>query len=262
VKIQTVEEIKARIEAAQATSPGGALAFDGDGTLWSGDVGEDFYFGMIARGDIREEATAALREEARAAGLDDAGGGAVLARRIYDAYLAHKFDEERVCEVMTWVSAGWAEDELAAFCDEILARAVLAGRLHEEVQAVMSFARGRGIELFLVSASPLGIVASAAKIAGIAQTNVVAARAPFEGGKMQASVHRPIPYGPGKVTRLRERLGTRPLYAAFGDNAFDVPMLAEAAVGVAVRPKARLRDRAKDVPGLVEIAAPAGMAAR
>ena len=65
---------------------------------------------------------------------------------------------------------------------------------------------------------------------------------------------RPIPYGPGKVTRLRERIGTRPLYAAFGDNAFDVPMLREATVGVAVRPKPRLREKAHEVPGIVEIA--------
>jgi phosphoserine phosphatase len=46
----------------------------------------------------------------------------------------------------------------------------------------------------------------------------------------------------------------RPLYAAFGDNAFDVSLLAGAAVPVAVRPKPRLRARAGEVPGLVELA--------
>jgi phosphoserine phosphatase len=72
---------------------------------------------------------------------------------------------------------------------------------------------------------------------------------------MRPDVHRPIPYGSGKVTRLRERVGgTRPLYAAFGDNAFDVAMLASADIPVAVRPKARLRQQAGAVPGIVELA--------
>lgn len=256
MKLQTVDQITARIEAARRNAPGGVLAFDGDGTLWAGDVGEDFFFGMIEGGDIRAEATEALRKEANVAGLYDGGTGAEVARRIYDAYLAHKFDEERVCEIMTWISAGWAEDELAAFCDEVLVRRELHTRLHEEVQAVVAFAKSSEIELYLVSASPLGIIESAARIAGLPHQNIVAARSPFIGGKMAASVDRPIPYGPGKVTRLRECIGTRPLYAAFGDNAFDVPMLKEAAVGVAVRPKPRLSDRAADVPGLVQINPP------
>jgi phosphoserine phosphatase len=44
------------------------------------------------------------------------------------------------------------------------------------------------------------------------------------------------------------------LLAAFGDNAFDVALLAEASVGVAVRPKDALRARAGEVSGLVELA--------
>jgi phosphoserine phosphatase len=71
---------------------------------------------------------------------------------------------------------------------------------------------------------------------------------------MRAEVDRPIPYGDGKVRAIRGAIGARPLYAAFGDNGFDVAMLSEARVPVAVRPKDRLRERANEVPGLVEIA--------
>jgi phosphoserine phosphatase len=68
-------------------------------------------------------------------------------------------------------------------------------------------------------------------------------------------VERPIPYGAGKMARLREAIGhDRPLYASFGDNGFDVALLAGASVPVAVRPKPRLRARAAEVPGLVELA--------
>ena len=70
-----------------------------------------------------------------------------------------------------------------------------------------------------------------------------------------AAVEAPIPYGPGKVHALRERIGaSRPLYAAFGDNAFDVALLNEAFIPVAVRPKPRLRERAAEVQNLVETA--------
>jgi phosphoserine phosphatase len=72
---------------------------------------------------------------------------------------------------------------------------------------------------------------------------------------MLPDVHRPIPYAGGKVANLRARLGpTRPLYAAFGDNAFDIALLSEAFIPVAVRPKPRLRERAGEVKKLVEIA--------
>ena len=89
---------------------------------------------------------------------------------------------------------------------------------------------------------------------GFAPDQVVAARARFEGEVLLPEVERPIPYGPGKVSRLLERMGAgRTLYAAFGDNAFDVALLASARIGVAVRPKTRLRERAHEVAGLVEL---------
>src|SRR5947208_2698246 len=75
-----------------------------------------------------------------------------------------------------------------------------------------------------------------------------------DAGVVLTSVRRPIPYGAGKVTRLREKLGTRTLYATFGDNVFDIPMLRDARVPVAIRPKPRLVERADEVPGLVVLA--------
>jgi phosphoserine phosphatase len=242
-----------RIETEVEASSGGAIAFDGDGTLWSGDVGEDFFHGVLERGAIREPAVGPLKREAREGGLEDHGSGVEVARRIYDAYVAHRFDEERVCEIMTWICAGFSRVELAALCNELIEQRGLVGRLHDEVQAVVAWAQGRGVTTYLVSASPAGIVEAAAAIARLPVGNVVAARPVFEGDEMAPAVLRPIPYGPGKVARLRERLGPARLYAAFGDNAFDVPMLREAKVAVAVRPKARLSERAHEVPGLVRI---------
>jgi phosphatidylglycerophosphatase C len=104
-----------------------------------------------------------------------------------------------------------------------------------------------------VSASPLVVVVEAARALGFDEAHVLAATPVERDGLHCADVLRPIPYGEGKVTRLREKMGDRPLYAAFGDNVFDIPLLRAAEVGIAVRPKPRLLARAGEVSGLLEL---------
>jgi phosphoserine phosphatase len=86
--------------------------------------------------------------------------------------------------------------------------------------------------------------------------SVVAMRPRRSGDIVEIGVEEPLPYGPGKVTALAARTGSRRIYAAFGDNAFDLPMLAASDVPVAVRPKPRLRARAHELPELVELCLP------
>lgn len=247
-----VDEVLERIERHAEHEPGGAIAFDGDGTLWSGDIGEDFFHAFLDGNHTGAGAHDALAEEAKAHGVDASGTPTDLARRLHAAYLAGSFPEERICEIMTWVCAGWTASELDTFASQVVTSVALANRFHEEAHRVVSWARGRGLAVYLVSASPRAVVEQAAKLVGIELARVVSATEHRdERGVVQSSVQRPIPYGPGKVTRLREKLGARALYAAFGDNAFDVPMLREAKVAVAIRPKARLVERAADVPGIV-----------
>ena len=91
------DEIFARIEQEMAKNPGGALAFDGDGTLWSGDVAEDLFFTFLHHNDIREPAISALRREAEEFGIDATGSAAVVARRIFEAYEKGIYPELRCC---------------------------------------------------------------------------------------------------------------------------------------------------------------------
>ncbi len=253
--LQPADQIIARIDEARHQHPGGVLAFDGDGTLWDGDVGEDFYHALVAHGDVREPARAQMAREAIEHGLPAGGTGKEIAARLYQDYLAGLFPEERACEVMTWACADWTHEEVDSFAGQVLARVGLEARLHKEVRKVVQWAERTGLDVFLVSASPWAIIDHAARYLGLPADHVVAALPRYEGGRMVADVHRPIPYGPGKVSNLRARLGqTRPIYAAFGDNAFDIALLSEAFIPVAVRPKPRLRERAGEVKKLVEIA--------
>jgi phosphoserine phosphatase len=252
---QAADDVWARIDAAARQEPGGLVATDGDGTLWSGDVGDDLFLAFLEQGRVKPAAVEAFRHEARRHDLSDAGTGVDIARRIYAAYHEGRFPEEGMCELMTWCFAGWTRGEARAFARGVVERAGLAGRLQAELLRVLDRARAAGLEVVLVSASPVDVVLEAGALVGFDEAHVVAALPRYAGDVMTADVERPIPYGPGKVSRLRERIGqSRVLYAAFGDNIFDVAMLASARVPVAVRPKARLRSRAAEIPGVVELA--------
>jgi phosphatidylglycerophosphatase C len=254
VDLQSADQVWARIAAEARLRGGGVIASDGDGTLWSGDVGEDLFHELIERGPIADLALEGMRRQAHEHALSDAGSGPDVARRILAAYHAGRFPEERLCEIMTWCFAGWTRRRVEAFAHDVVDRCGLEGRLHHEVLQVVGRARAAGIPALLVSASPTAVVVAAGARIGFAPDQVVAARARFDGEVMLPEVERPIPYGPGKVSRLLERIGAREtLYAAFGDNAFDIALLASARIRVAVRPKARLREREHEVPGLVEL---------
>lgn len=253
MQIATEEEVLARIARAARARPNGIVATDADGTLWSGDVGEDSFHAFIARGRIERSAHEAMQREARAHGFDPGGSPAELAQRLFDAYAAGTFPEERACEMMAWCYAEWTKGELSAFMRDVVARRGLAARLHAELGRVLAGVRALGVELYVVSASPRAIVEEGARIVGVEPPFVVAADPRFEGDTIKADVHRPIPYGPGKVHHLERTIGRRPILAAFGDNVFDVPMLQAAEIAVAVRPKPRLRARAAEVSHLVEL---------
>jgi phosphatidylglycerophosphatase C len=251
VQTATVAETIARIDE-QAREPGGAVASDGDGTLWSGDIGEDFFAAVLEQRRLLAVVHEPLVREAREHGLDASGDALEIAHRIHAAYLAGTFPEERVCEIMTWATAGSPRAQMDAFAQDVIRAVDLERRLHGEAIAIVEHARKRGIDVYLVSASPRPIVLAAAEIIGIPLTNVISATERIDdSGIVLAEVDRPIPYGAGKVTRLRQKLGARPLYAAMGDNAFDVALLSESRVPLAIRPKARLLERAGEVKDLV-----------
>ncbi|MBX3192886.1 MAG: HAD-IB family phosphatase [Labilithrix sp.] len=229
-----------------------AIATDGDGTLWSGDIGEDFFEALLREGRVSDVARAPLAREAEAEGIDATGDAVAIAQRIHAAYHAGTFPEERVCEIMTWAFAGWSRVELDRFAASVIEAVGLRARLHGEALRVIAWARERGVMTCLVSASPRAIVEAAARLVGIDLAHVTSATELCDdGGVVRAACDLPIPYGEGKVTRLRAIVGERALVAAFGDNAFDVAMLSQAAVPVAIRPKPRLLARAGEVPDLV-----------
>ncbi len=255
------KEVIARIAAAAGrgdaphSNEQGVVAFDGDGTLWSGDIGDELFFALLAHADIRAPAKTRLIDEARSHNLDTTGDGVAIAKRIYEQYTLGRYPERKICEMMGWLCAGWSRAEVDQFAERLLPAGVLEARLHPEVIEIALAARELGLRTVIVSASPRSIVEAAARRVGfadvVATTSFYDEKPPLQ--TMLARVQEPIPYDDGKVINLRALIGADLLVAAFGDNTFDVPMLQAARVAVAVRPKARLLAREAEVSALLTI---------
>ncbi|NUP06365.1 MAG: haloacid dehalogenase-like hydrolase [Polyangiaceae bacterium] len=258
--LQSPDAVSRRIAEAHDREPRGFIAFDGDGTLWSGDLGEELFHALVRDDFFRGSAVERIRADARARSVQwDTSGSPrdtlALARALDAAFQTGAFPEEPMYELHAWAMAGALRNEIDHFVDRFLASSKLATRLQAEAVSVLEAARARGVDVYIVSASPLPVVEAAAALLGIPPQHVVAATPLYEGETMLPDVERPIPYGPGKVENLRRRCPTRPLLAAFGDSAFDAALLRAAEIGVAVRPKQRLRDLVAtgELPGVVEL---------
>ncbi|MCY0999683.1 HAD family hydrolase [Myxococcus sp. MISCRS1] len=252
MKTEHVEQTLERIAREREATPGGVLAFDGDGTLWSGDVGDDLFMSMTGHDAVREDVRPRLTAVATHYGLETEGSPSTLARRMFSAFQAGRIPEKDICEMATWVAAGWTLEALSAFARGVVESHGVAERVHPEVHRVLEWARAHDVPCYVVSASPLAVVQAAARVVGIPPEQVVASTPQSRDGVVWTDVVSPIPYGPGKVTCLRART-QRPLYAAFGDNVFDLEMLGASRVPVAVRPKPRLMERAASLPLLVQL---------
>ncbi|HEU4412896.1 MAG TPA: haloacid dehalogenase-like hydrolase [Polyangiaceae bacterium] len=242
-------------EARRRLGPDALLAFDADGTLWEGDIGFDTFAALTGARAIRDDALDALSDEARRHGLPAGPDPNALARSLYEAYLAGAYPEDRVCSMMAWAFAGFRRDECEAFAREVVASAGLARRMQAEVEPVLAWARAEGVAVWIVSASPRASVEAAARALGFDPARVIAvtpAEAPD--GTLLPRTLEPMPYDQGKADLLRRATGDAPVLAAFGNGAFDAPMLWLAAHPVAVRPSPALIERLAATEGAITLA--------
>jgi len=227
------------------------VTFDGDGTLWSGDVGEDVFLEAIANQMLSESARPALLECSEMYRVVAEGSPSDIARSIFQAYRASAFPESVVCEVMTWCYAGINVADLARFTHRILAERGLALRYNQKLLRILGFLRERGTRSVVISASPEFIVRQAALPLGFEAADIVAAEPLLVADRIQPGMKCPAPYAQHKVAAGRRLFGPAYWAGCFGDNVFDTDMLRAAEVAVAVSPKPALRESLNLVPGIV-----------
>ncbi len=236
----------------RARVPGeSALVFDGDGTLWAGDVSEDTFHYAITRGLLRQDARAALEADARAHGLKPAGTASEIAGASFEAYRAGRYPERDVCAMMTWCYAGFTATELAELARAAFAESGLASRLNRALEPVVEWARVSGLRVVIVSASPRGIVEEAGALWSFSPGDIAASTPAMGAARIAPRLAGDVPYAEHKIPAARSVIDRADWLASFGDNLFDEAMLLEARVGVAVRPKPALRARLPGLPGIV-----------
>ena len=148
-------------QLAEHLAPDAMLAFDADGTLWSGDIGVETFHALVAEGGVRGEAAPALREEARSHGVTLTDDPSEQARLLDAARLEGRYPEERAFAMMAWVSAGYTVGELRAFALRVIDEVALASRLHPEVLPILRWASQQNVALYVVSASPAEVIRTA-----------------------------------------------------------------------------------------------------
>lgn len=199
-------------------------AFDCDGTLWSGDVGERFFDWELRQGNIVPDVpVVAMRER-------------------YASYKRGEVDETTMCGEMVTLHRGLSEKNImqaaTRFFDEFFAPQIfpemreLVRRLHET-----------GCEIWAVSSSNEWIIRAGMKYFGIPETRILAATVEIDDGILTERLVR-VPSGSGKPKALG-KVG-KGIDAAFGNSRWDAEMLAMAKHAFAINPNPDLEVIARD----------------
>jgi phosphatidylglycerophosphatase C len=197
----------------RAAAPGAVVAFDADGTLWRGDVGEELLRELIAQDRLpRYRGRRDLYEEYEAKVAEDPARGYAWA-----------------AEVM----ADWEEAALQAYCRDFFQRQ-MAPQLFPFTAPLVRALASAGYEIWVVSASAVWPVVPGAAWLDVPPERVLAVLVEVEGGRLTARSKWPVPVGEGKVDLLKAR-GLRPALAV-GNGNLDEPMLEYAERALVIAP--------------------------
>lgn len=188
------------------------IVFDGDGTLWAGDVGEEFL--------KRVDGSRALPKFPH--------GGA------WEAYLrVQTASMDAAYEFSTTVLEGMTEREILFHAQSVVAQ--MANSFYEPMKRLVDVLHQMKQRVWVVSASNVWCVRYAAGCLGIPVERVLAVNLLLgKGGRYSSEVVRPAPIGRGKAEAIRSA-GFYPALAA-GNNIHDKALLESAPVAFVVTP--------------------------
>lgn len=201
------EPVSRLVDDVTSQFAGRNVVFDADGTLWRGDVGEDF---------LRH----ALHQR--------------LFAGSYETY--ERLLTESHARAYGWcveVMAGLRDVEVQKACDDFFA-ARFEGRIFPFVRPLLARLREAGCVPWICSASPRWAVLPGARVLGIDAAHVIGVSCGLEGGALTGRVDQPVPVGAGKVTWL-ERAGVKPALGV-GNGDLDLDMLAHAERALVIGP--------------------------
>jgi phosphoserine phosphatase len=200
-------------------------AFDCDGTLWSGDVGERFFDWELRSGGVVSAALDRPMRERMA------------------AYRRGEVEETTMCGEMVTMHRGVPEETLMDAATRFFDH-VFEGKIFPEMLELVRRLRENGCDVWAVSSSNEWVIRAAMKHFEIAGSHILAAKVEVEKGVATDRLIR-VPSGPGKPQALREVV-SKPIDAAFGNSRWDADMLEMAGHAVAVNPNPDLELAARE----------------
>jgi phosphoserine phosphatase len=216
------------------------LAFDADGTLWSGDVSDDVFLHACRDEWLLEAARPALSKLAESLGLDTSGSASHLGMELFESHKLGLINEVELFATMSWCYAGHTMQELTDYAENVLQLENLTARIRPELLQIVDWARRRNIDCYVVSASPTPIVCLAAAQLGFPPDRVIGTKPSTHEGVIEPEISDDVPFGANKCKLLRRLSGELAWMACFGDSDFDFEMLQCADLAVAVSPKPSL----------------------
>ncbi len=210
------------IESVLELSPQIAT-FDCDGTLWSGDAGEGFFWWELDQQLISPEIGR-------------------WARARYAEYRAGKVPEEVMCGEMVTMHKGMREDEIQQACDMYFDMA-LKSTIFPDMQELVRRLIDSGCDVWAVSSSSHWIIRSGMRSFGIPQNRILAAEAVVENGIITDRLVR-VPSGPGKVDAIESVINAPP-DCAFGNAIWDREMLSLSKHPFVINPNLNLKEIAE-----------------
>ena len=211
--IQSVLQLKPRV-----------VAFDCDGTLWSGDSGETFFDWEIKQDVVPSEVAQAMRAR-------------------YAEYKAGKVSEDDMCGEMVTMHRGMDESVVMQAASEFMERS-FPGSVFAEMRELVLRLHDQGCEVWAVSSSNEWLIRAGMRTFGISEDRILAAKAAIENGIVSDRILR-VPSGPGKPQALREVV-RKNIDAAFGNSRWDTDMLAIAQHPFAINPNPDLEATARE----------------
>lgn len=192
---------------------GQSVVFDADGTLWRGDVGEDF---------LRYLAAGRLLPCAPSEG-------------VYAAYeRLNAIDATASYAYAVTIMAGMFERDVVALANRFVTQR-FTGRVYPYVRPLLARLAAQHFDVWVCSASARWVVEAGAAVLGIAPDHVIAVDAELDQElRLTSRILEPVTAGPGKVEWLR-RKKLAPVLAV-GNGDFDLDMLAFARHGWVIAP--------------------------
>jgi HAD superfamily hydrolase (TIGR01490 family) len=200
-------------------------AFDCDGTLWSGDVGERFFDWELKQRDIIPEALVRpLRER-------------------YAAYRRGKVGETTICGEMVTMHKGISERTMMEAAARFFEQFFVV-QIFPEMRELVRRLQEKGCAVWVVSASNEWVIRAGMKHFGIPENRILASKVEIDNGIITDRLIR-VPSGEGKPQALREVVKEE-VEAAFGNSRWDRDMLAMAKHAFAVNPNPDLESVARE----------------